>query len=73
MTTVYHVEVLADSISSIDPINGGHFGKQVRVCLSMSREQRRVAVATMLGAMPEHEACAWLRAEFPEWFEEAKA
>lgn len=64
----YHVEVLADCVSAIDPVTGGQYTRQVRICMTMSREQRRCAVATMLAAMPEQEAYDWLRGEFPAWF-----
>ena len=65
----YLVEVLADAVNNIDPISGGQYARQVRVCLDMSRDQRRMAVATMLAAMPAQEAADWLRGEFPEFFE----
>lgn len=71
MSTIraYLVEVLADAVRNIDPISGGQYARQVRVCLDMSRDQRRVAVATMLAAMPAQEAAEWLRGEFPELFD----
>ena len=68
----YLVEVLADAVRNIDPISGGQYARQVRVCLDMSREQRRVAVVTMLAAMPAQEAADWLRGELPELFEQSQ-
>ena len=65
------IELLADNIDAIDPLSGGQYGRQLRLCLHMSQKQQRAAVATILGGMIEHEACAWLRSEFPDWFEVA--
>jgi hypothetical protein len=69
----FAVEFLADTVNNIDPISGGQYGHQIKVCLNMSRDQRRVAVMTILGAMPESEARDWLRSEVPEWFAQVPA
>jgi hypothetical protein len=66
--STYRVEVLADSITSMVPRSGGQYAYQLEIVLDMSHQQRRMAVATMLAALPEAEAKAWIGDVFPELF-----
>jgi hypothetical protein len=46
----------------------------LKVCIELTPKQCKLAVIELLGGfMSEQEAYEFLRAEFPEWFEEAKA
>ena len=65
------VSILCNSIEELSPTNGGQHGRQLRVGLSMDGEQIRRAVVNLLGDIPEPDAYALLRSEFPEWFEVA--
>jgi hypothetical protein len=41
--------------------------------VNMTVTQKRDAIYTLLGTMPEPEACGWLQSEFPAWFKPESA
>lgn len=47
-----------------------HLGQRsyLQLDVSMSDTQKREAIVTLLGSMPEPPAYQWFRSEFPEWF-----
>jgi hypothetical protein len=63
------VELCCSSIEDVTPVDGGPYGRQLRVGLSMTAAQVRAAICDLLGGMPQPEAQALLRGEFPELFE----
>ena len=65
------VEFLCGHIEEVTPLNGGAYGRQLRVGVSMGSEQIKLAILNLLGGMPEQDAYNMLRSEFPEWFTEA--
>ena len=65
------VAIICDGIESLSPNSGGRYGCQLRVGLSMSDEQKRMAIMHLLGGMPEPDAYAMVVSEFPEWFKVA--
>lgn len=65
------VSILCNSIEELSPVNGGQHGRQLRVGLSMDADQIRAAIVNLLGDLPEPDAYAILRGEFPDWFEVA--
>jgi len=62
------VEFLLDSITSLDPIGGGPYGRQLRVSGHMNSAQVRDAARELLGGMKKPDAYLFIRGEFPELF-----
>ena len=62
------VEFLLDSITSLDPIGGGPYGRQLRVSGHMNSAQVRDALRDLLSQFPEPDVYQFLRGEFPKWF-----
>jgi len=65
------VEFCFDSLTDINPISGGQYGKQLMVSGQMNRTQVRDALRDLLGGMPEPDAYAFVLGEFPSWFKVA--
>ena len=64
------VRITALTLECVTPnLNGRAF--TVTMTMHMTAEQRRAAVRELLGDIPEQEAFAFMRAEFPGWFAEA--
>ena len=63
------VELCCSSIEDVTPVDGGLYGRQLRVGMSMTAAQVRGAICDLMGGMPQPEALALLRGEFPELFE----
>ena len=58
-----------DADVSTSPIP--HLGERsyLQLDVRMTDTQKREAIVTLLGSMPEPPAYQWFRSEFPDWFE----
>ncbi len=66
------VRITALTLEGITPNLAGR-SFTVTLTMHMTPEQRRAAVLELLGDIPEQEAFAFMRNEFPAWFTEVPA
>ena len=69
MTRIY------TTTASVSTCTIPHLGQRcyLQLDVSMTDAQKREAICTLLGSMPEPEACGWLQSEFPAWFKPESA
>lgn len=66
------VRITALALEGITPNVAGR-AFTVTLTMHMTPEQRRAAVRELLGDIPEQEAFAFMRNEYPAWFNEVPA
>ena len=60
------MSVVVITCRSVEGISPGAL--RMHVSLDMTTEQRRDAILSLLGDIPEQDACEFMRAAFPGWF-----
>lgn len=66
------VRITALTLEGVTPNAAGR-SFTVTLTMHMTPEQRRAAVLELLGDIPEQEAFAFMRNEYPAWFSEVPA